>query len=157
MKNIQYILSTAILCICMTGFNSCIESGLDELPAYEDANITDVYFEYRYEVTRSDGVKDIKYIRMVNSKKEIDTNGTIHMEISIPNADGTFTESERAKVGLNALTGYCYLSNSARIEPVDGAPRLGSVGDFSSAVKYKVTAADSKTSKLWTISVVLKK
>jgi hypothetical protein len=155
MKRIKYIINAIFLFVGTVSFTSCLESGLNELPAYEEADITDVYFEYRYEATRSDGVKDIKYIRMTNDKRQIDAGGTINMEIRVPATDGTFTESERAKVSLNNLVCYCYLSNVARIEPVDGAPVLGRIGNFSSAVKYKVTAADGKTSKLWTIHVVL--
>lgn len=156
MKSIKYLLSTIIF-IFMMSFTSCLEAGLDELPAYGEADITDFYFEYRYPVERSDGVREIKYIRMVNNKKEIHDDGTIRLEISIPQADDTFTETERAKVSLSQLVGYCYLSNSAEIAPVDGAPKLGVIGDFSASVKYKVTAADKKNFKTWTVTTVLKK
>lgn len=157
MKNIKYITNTVFLFISLIGLTSCLRSGLDELPAYEEADITDVYFEYRYEVTRSDGVQDVKYIRMTTDKRQIDASGSVNIEISIPAADGTFTENERGKVSLDNLVCYCYLSNAASINPIDGAPKLGTIGNFSSVTKYKVTAADGKTSKQWTIQVVLNK
>lgn len=156
MKSIKYLTST-ILFFFMMSFTSCLEAGLDELPAYGEADITDFYFEYRYQVERSDGVKEIKYMRMINDKKEIGEDGTIRLEVSIPQADETFTEVERAKVSLDRIVGYCYLSNSAEIEPIDGAPELGTIGNFSSSVKYKVTAADKKNVKVWTITTVLNK
>ena len=152
MKNIKYTISKIFLFISLISLSSCLESGLDELPAYDTAEITDVYFEYRYEVTRSDGVRDIKYLRMTNAKREINAAGAVTMEIRVPAASGTFTEEERAKVSLSNIVCYCYISTAANIEPIDGSPKLGTIGNFSSAVKYKVTAADGKTTKQWTIS-----
>ncbi|GHV19729.1 hypothetical protein FACS1894174_00190 [Bacteroidia bacterium] len=154
MKNLKYLINTVFLLIGMIGFSSCLESDLDELPAYSGADITDFYFEYRYEVKRSDGVTDIKYMRMSPVGKQI-SGESYAVTIRVPGVDGTFDETQRANVSLNNLVGYCYLSTAAKIEPIDGAPQLGNIGNFSSPVKYKVTAADGKTMKTWTVTVTL--
>lgn len=152
----KIFLINIILIACMAGLGSCLKAGLDDLPSYEDANITDCYFEYRYSTTRTDGGTVVNVVRMTNKTKTIDSQGnTVTMVITVPAISGTFTEAERAKVTLTNIAAYCYLSNTAKIEPLDGAPALGTIGNFTSPVKYKVTAADGKTTKTWTITTTL--
>ncbi len=152
MKRFAYLL----LAVIIMGVTSCLKAGLDDLPAYEDANITDFYLEYRYQTTQ-DGNTVTKFVRLTTDSKDISDQATVNITVSIPAADGTFTEAERAKVSLTNIIGYCYLSNAARIEPIEGASTLGTVGNFSAPVKYKVTAADGTTSKVWTVTVILVK
>ncbi|MDR3341162.1 MAG: hypothetical protein LBT25_13930 [Candidatus Symbiothrix sp.] len=151
----RYIfLLLSIICMTMT---SCLKSGLDDLPAFTDANITGAYFEYRYTVTGPSGLSELK-TQTLSQTGAIDTTQlTVDMEVTVPAASGTFTETERDKVAVTNLCVRFNISNAASIEPVEGAPVLGISGNFSSPVKYKVIAADGKTSKIWTLTVILKK
>lgn len=134
-----------------------MKSGLDELPVYTDADITNIYFEYRYKdaaTTWTDGSLVVKYVTLTLTTKTIDnTSNTVTVALSVPTASGTFTSAERAKVALTNIVGMTNVSTAAKIEPVEGASELGVPGDFSSPRKYKVTAADGKTTKTWTINV----
>ena len=149
MKRYVFFLMTVVM-MCMT---SCLEHGLKDLPVYENANITDFYFEYRYTVTQN-GITVNNFMRLTNASRTIGDQ-TITLKVSIPGVSGTFTEAERAKVNLSNIVGYCYISTAATIEPVDGAPKPGTAGNFTAPVKYKVTAADGKTSKIWTINATM--
>jgi len=149
MKRVNYLL----IAVFVMGMTSCLEYGLKELPAFEDANITDFFFEHRYQVT-SNGNTVTNFIRLTNASRTIG-DGTVTIRVTLPNTSGTFTAAEREKVSLNNIIGYCYISTAAEIEPIDGAPKLGALGNFTSPVKYKVTAADGKTTKIWTITVTM--
>ena len=149
MKRFTYIL----LVVVMMSMTACLEYGLKELPVFEDANITDIYFEYRYMVTQN-GFTSANFMRLTNVARDI-SDQAINIKVSIPEAAGTFTEAERAKVNLNNIIGYCYLSTAATIEPIEGAPKLGQPGNYSAPVRYRVTAADGKTTKTWTITATM--
>ena len=67
--------------------------------------------------------------------------------------NGSFTDAVRQNVSLSNLIAYIDLSTAARIMPLNGAPKLGSPGDFSAKeFKYQVTAADG-TKREWTIKI----
>jgi hypothetical protein len=153
MKRMAGILPLWMMACMMT---SCLTAGLDELPAFEEAEITDVTFEYRYKDPGSvwiDGEQIVKWINLPVQNRVIDSNaGTVTCTLQVPAADGTFTEAIRAQVSLSSITGKFYLSAAASIAPVEGAPRLGVPGDFSAPRKYRVTAANG-TAKVWTIHV----
>ncbi|MDR1224964.1 MAG: DUF5018 domain-containing protein [Tannerella sp.] len=158
MKKIMQLISMMILSACMF---SCLDAGLDELPVYTEADIVDFRFEYRYDnpdKTWMDGSNAVEFIRLTTESQVFDSEKlTVALTVRVPEASGTFTENERAKVSLSGLVGYSYISTAALITPVDGAPRLGMPGDFSSPVNYRVTAADGKTVKTWTVQAVLVK
>jgi hypothetical protein len=149
-KTIFFLMIIAAACTMA----SCLTSGLDELEAFDEADITDVYFEHRYVMAGNGGIEVVNFQRLLILSKEIDNEqGTISVIVNIPSVNATFPREERAKVTLSNLAAYCYLSTAASIAPEDGAPRLGTLGDYSSPARYRVTAADGKTSKIWTISV----
>ncbi|MDR1455292.1 MAG: hypothetical protein LBJ01_06550 [Tannerella sp.] len=154
MKRIAGLLPLWILACMMT---SCLTAGLDDLPAFEEAEITDVRFEFRYKDPASLGIDGEPIDRWVNltvSDRVISAEAaTVACTLQVPAADGPFTEALRGQVSLSGLVGKFYLSTAAKIEPVEGAPVLGIPGDFSAPRKYKVTAADGKTSKIWTVTV----
>jgi hypothetical protein len=135
---------------------SCLTAGLDELPAFEEAEITDVTFEYRYKDPGSvwiDGEQAVRWINLPVQNRIIDSNaGTVTCTLQVPAADGAFSEAIRAQVSLNSIAGKFYISTAAGIAPVEGAPTLGIPGDFSAPRKYRVTAA-SGTAKVWTVHV----
>lgn len=152
-----------VVVMLATMFSSCLRMGLDELPAYDDADITGIGFEHRFEDPAKkwiDGSNVIQYVTIPVSSiqiKKAGTDGNTENEVIVtpgmPTPSGSFTNAERMKITLNNLAGYVYLSNFATIEPIEGAPVLGTPGDFTQPRKYKVTAADGKTTKIWTIKV----
>lgn len=149
MKNILKYIS--ILSICLA-FSSCLKSGLDDLPAFNDAEITDMKFEYRW-IEDVNGNDQLQVIQM-NVENSFDTaTGTVETKITVPEANTDFPEDVRQEVALTNLVGYADISLAAVITPIDGAPAFGGVGNFSSTpIQYEVVAADG-TSKIWTITI----
>lgn len=145
-----------LLCATACVLTSCLTAGLDELPAFEEAEITDVTFEYRYKDPSStwiDGEQNVKWVSLPVQNRVIDSGaGTVTCTLTVPAANATFTESIRAQVSLSSIAGKFYISTAAGIAPLEGAPTLGVPGDFSSPRKYRVTAADG-TTKTWTVHV----
>lgn len=158
MKRIKFIIA-GVLFFSLTIFTSCMKDGLGELPAFTDADITNIYFEYRYEDPTSlwtDGTAIVKNVTLAVATKNIDaTAKTINVTVTVPAVNGSFTSDERAKVALTNLVCMTNISTAATIAPADGAPLLGKPGDFSAPRKYLVTAADGVTTKSWTITVTV--
>jgi len=158
MKNkfIKQIASSLPLWIMALMLTSCLRMGLEDLPAFEEAEITDVRFEYRFKDPNTvwiDGEETVKWVNLTVQNRVIDSGaGTITCTLQTPDADATFTESIRQQVSLSNIVGKFYLSTAATIAPVEGAPTLGVPGDFSAPRKYMVTAADG-TTKTWTVHV----
>lgn len=148
MKKIIYLL--VILAFSAT---SCIEWGLEELPAYDEVEITDFDLEHRYTSANANGVESVVFTTL-NTAVDINSeNASITVTPSIPAPTSVFTQDIRRSIALTNIAGYVKLSPAAKIEPLNGAPELGIPGDFSTERQYRVTAADGKTSKVWTISV----
>jgi hypothetical protein len=147
MKNILTIFSLITLSFMMS---SCLESDLDELPLYGDAEITDVDFEYRYIGTSID--TDELDVTTMTVTKTIDSDDcTIIVDIVVPDADDSFTESEREEVTLENLA--CYLSVSTASIVTSASIPLGETADYSSEVAtYTIEAADG-TTKEWTLTI----
>lgn len=148
MKNIHIIW---ILLAVMN--SSCIDWGLEELPAYDEAEITDFDLEYRYVTTNANGVEQLAVVTLGADVVISEDDATITVTPSIPAPSGSFTQEERRKVSLESIVAYAKLSPAAKIVPLDGAPKLGIPGNFSEVRRYKVVAADKKTSKEWTVII----
>ncbi len=132
---------------------SCIKSGLEDLPVYKEAEIIDFDLEYRYTLTNENGIEYLA-VKSLGGDVDIDTGSeTVTVSPTVPEATDNFPESERQKVSLENIVAYAKLSPAAKITPLNGAPELGKPGDFSVQREYRVTAADGKTSRVWTIIV----
>lgn len=133
---------------------SCLKGGMDDLPEYEEAEISGIQrVEYRYygsDVSQIDGEKIVKKIALQNSTKIEGT--TVSLEVTVPAAEGTFTEAERQNVSLTNIAVMASISTAARLTPLDGAPALGVPGDWSKPNKYVITAANG-SKKEWTITI----
>lgn len=134
---------TIILIALPILFSSCLKDGLDDVEYSTECDITNVSFEHRW-VIESD-VKDIYslYFKSLNVNKTIDKEKqTITVDISVPSADGTFTQNERDKVSLSSIACSFHVSQAASVTPLNGAPKLGTMADFSGKTfKYRVTSA----------------
>jgi hypothetical protein len=153
----NYLLQSLFLIMMAIGTTSCLKGNLDELPAFIETEITDVKFDYRYKDETDkwvDGEPIVKVIKLNVATKTIDkVAGTITCTLTIPPASGSFTNAIRSSISLTSIVGKFNLSTAASIAPLDGAPVLGVPGDFSAERKFKVTAADGKTTQIWTIKI----
>lgn len=153
MKAIKFsILSLFILLTC----TSCLKSNLDDLPAFEDSNIVSVQrVEYRYtstSVSVASGQNIVKFITL-GQKATIDKDAhSISIAVTVPAATTSFTAEERAKVATSNIAVLLQVSTAATITPSNGSPQLGIPGDWSTAHKYIVKAANG-TQQEWTINV----
>jgi len=124
-------------------FNSC-RNDLDELPAWDLAEMSNMVFESREMGKTADGIDVVKYINVTSTYAVIkEENGIVECKMTV----GQSTD-------LTRLVGIATISTAATIMPLDGSPKLGIPGDFSKEVKYKVVAADNVTSKVYKITVV---
>lgn len=139
--------------MCIVLFSSCLKMDLEEIEAFEDAEVTDFNFEYRW--MGDNNGNDRLFVMKMKTSTEINAiNNTVTCMIEVPAAKDEFTAEEREKVSLQLLVGYADISNAATLEPVGNAPELGKVQDFSSNdIKYKVIAADDKTTREWTLII----
>ncbi|PVD52890.1 hypothetical protein DC498_08185 [Terrimonas sp.] len=149
--------------------SSCLKSGLNkDLPAFADAKITDIFFEYRYldsDSHSSDGSNLVRVVQLPVSNKEFklkeSTPGaptdSIIATVTVPSSDKFTPQTERDKVTASYLVCKTNISTAARIEPVATAPKMGTPGDFSLPRQYKVIAADGQVERIWTLKIILAK
>lgn len=138
--------------LCLPLLVSC---GWEDLPAYDEAEISQAVFYYRWDSGKKDPITNepVMAEKQLTCSSEVNTEqGIVEVTVSIPVADATFTEAVRAQVSQNPLWGTARISTAARIAPIDGAPVLGASGDWTRDNKYIVTAADG-TKKTWTIRI----
>lgn len=133
-------------------FTSCLESGLDELPAYSDAEITNMRFEYRW-VDKSNTYDKMQVVQLLCDATIDQATNTVNCIVSVPAANNQFSETERSNVTATNIVGYADISPAAVMAAVSGSTTLGIPGDFSKANQYQVEAADGESVKVWTITV----
>ena len=135
-------------------FSSCLKNGLDEVEYSTECVITNVAFEHRW-VIESDveGIYSL-YFKDLTVNQSIDSeNRTITIDLTVPDIDNTFTQEERDKVSLTSLACSFIVSHAASVTPLDGAPKLGTLGDYSAkSFRYRVTSA-SGNYKDWTLQI----
>lgn len=144
---------TVLLLLSVVIFPSCLKMGLEDLPAYNEAEILSFRFEYRwYDETEGLGRMYVQELDVNNLV--IDSQmAEISLALTVPAASEVFSESERDNVGLDNIVGYCDISTAAVISPLGDSPVLGVIGDFSvKELSYKVTAADG-TEKIWKLNI----
>lgn len=147
MKNIIKL----VVGVYLLTFTSCLKSGLDDLPVYDQAEMTNVKFEYRW---WDESAKQMRVIELPTDKTLETDNKTFKCVINVPNTNATFTQQVRDGVLLSNIVATVDISTAARVKPLNGAPVLGTPSDFSAKVfRYLVTAADGKTKAEWTIDI----
>lgn len=158
MKNkiFHNLLQVIFIIIASVSLNSCLTGNLEDLPAFEEAEITDVKFDFRYKDATDvwvDGQPTVKVVTLTVGNKVIDkAAGTVTCMLTVPAASGPFTAAIRQQVTLSEIVGKFNISTGAAIAPLSNAPVLGVPGDFSSARQYSVTAASGQ-SKTWTVTI----
>ena len=134
MKTLYRYLALALLIVLNT---SCLKSGLDELETYDQNDITNIRFEYRW---WDEAAQRLRVIEM-GVTKTIDTKAKkIECSIKVPEVTSAFTAGVRNQVSLSTLSINVDVSTAARISPVGDAPAMGTFpADFSSYFKLIVS------------------
>lgn len=146
--NINWLL----LLLCAIFMTSC---DWEDLPVYEEAEISAVQFYYRWASDDTDpitGEPVVKEQRLTTSSNVDSDAAVIEATVTVPSASGDFTEAVRSQVSTSKLWGQVTVSTAARITPVDGSADLGTPDDWSQDRKFSVMAADG-TTKVWTIRI----
>ena len=149
-KNIKWLLTLLILPMLA----AC---SWEDLPAYEEAEITGVQFYYRWmSATQTDPITGEPVVKeqRLNSQTNINSEaGTIEVTITVPAAGNNFPAEAREACSLNQLWAQVSLSTAARLTPEGNSKPLGTPDNWTTEHSYKVTAANG-TSKIWTIKVI---
>lgn len=128
----------------------------EDMPAYEEAEITGVQFRYRwYDNNDKDAITGEAKVKeyQLNTTTTINSEaGTVTCVVTVPAANNNFPADVRDKVTTNPLWGQVTLSTAARIFPTGDTKALGTPGDWSKPNTFKVQAANG-TVKMWTITV----
>lgn len=146
MKNIvKFVLCTLFL----ISFSSCLKMGLDDLPTSDNAEISNVKFEYRWWDEKTEQLRVVELTTNNNI-----TDHTISCTITVPTVTDNFTSEIRNQVSLTNIVCLTDISAGASIRPLDGAPALGTPGDFSGKTySYLVIAADGSEIE-WKINII---
>lgn len=149
MKNFKYILFIMLAILS----SSCLKMGLEDLPAYEEAEIESVKFEYRWLSMNGENER-LTVIELPTTFSVDSATSTVTCDITVPPVSGDFPQEEYDKVARTNIVAYTAISTAATIRPVGDSPTLGVVADYSSNdFLYEVTAADGNTKRQWTIRI----
>lgn len=141
------------LLLCLPFMTAC---DWEDLPVYEEAEISAVQFYYRWASDSKDPITDepiVKELQLSTSSNVNKETATIEATVTVPAASNSFPASVREGVTVNKLWGQVTVSTAARITPIDGAAALGTPDDWSKERKFVVKAANG-TTKTWTIKIV---
>ena len=140
-----------VILLCLPFVTSCLE----DLPAYEEAEITKVGFFHRFAGPNKDAVtgEPIMVEKELTCTSDINSEAaTVNVKVTVPVANGDFTDAERAKVVQGKLWGYLTVATASRVSPLSGTSALGTPDDWTKEHQFEVMAADG-TKKVWTVKV----
>lgn len=145
------ICNCLLLVLVVAFTNSCLKSGLDELETFDQNDITNVRFEYRW---WDEAGKRLRVVELETEKSIDNEKKEIHCTINVPAASNALPANVREQISLRALAVNVDASTAARISPVGGAPVMGTFPSDFSAKKfmYKVVAGNGDEA-VWTILI----
>ena len=100
-KNIVKWMNNALLLMLLLACSSCLDGNMDDLPAFEEANITDVKFDFRYKDPSDvwiDGEPIVKVVTLtVENKFNLSTAAVIAPQDGAPTlgVPGDFSTTRR--------------------------------------------------------------
>lgn len=151
MKQILYSL-TLIFSVLL--FSSCLKGGLEDLPEYEDAEITSVSaVRYRYitdEKSSASGEYIVKEVDLAFNAEVCSDQGSVKIKVSVPSE---FPIEELDNLSTSNLVVVVSISTAARLTPIGESTKLGIPGDWSRLNSYVVQAANGNK-KNWSIEVI---
>lgn len=159
----KYLSIFGIMLMTLFSMTSCLEHGLEDLDAFDAADIENwpvaYYRYYTGDKMAVNGEQQVKQVQLTRTAGEYDfdeENVTGNPFFNITVAPNNVPEAEKAKVDAKNLVVVLTISTGSVVEPIEGAPKLGVPGDWSHPNKYKITAANG-TSRIWTVTVNLQK
>lgn len=134
--------------------SSCLDGNLEELPEYDDADITSVStVQYRYitdEKHPASGENVVKEVEL-HYNADIDKDkGIVKIDVTIPSDISLDIVKNISKENLLIAVS---LSTAARLFPIGDSPKLGVPGNWSKVNSYMIVSA-SGIKKDWKIEVV---
>lgn len=132
---------------CMLLLTSCLKSGLDDIENSDLCAISSITMEYRWISQNANGYDQLSRQQMTLSKNTPDENNEIRFTVTVPAINSSFPKAVRDHVELDGLYMIAVISSAAKIQPLDGAPKLGVPGNFEIGkdYQYEVIAANGKS------------
>ena len=132
---------------CMLLFTSCLKSGLDGIENSGLCAISSITMEYRWITQNANGYDQLSRQQMTLSNNTPDENNEIRLTVSVPVINSSFPKAVRDHVELDGLYLIAVISPAAKIQPLDGAPKLGLPGKFEIGkdYQYEVIAANGES------------
>ena len=132
---------------CMLLLTSCLKSGLDDIENSDLCAISSITMEYRWISQNANGYDKLSRQQMTLSKNTPDENNEIRFTVTVPAINSSFPKAVRDHVELDGLYMIAVISPAAKIQPLDGAPKLGVPGNFEIGkdYQYEVIAANGKS------------
>lgn len=132
---------------CMLLLTSCLKSGLDDIENSDLCAISSITMEYRWISQNANGYDQLSRQQMTLSKNTPDENNEIRFTVTVPTINSSFPKAVRDHVELDGLYMIAVISPAAKIQPLDGAPKLGVPGNFEIGkdYQYEVIAANGKS------------
>jgi hypothetical protein len=145
MKNILFI---SLIVALILPLSSCLKYGMDEPELTGDCEVTNIEFEHRWVTNPGnvEGMAKLSFQKLTVTRTIDSENATITVSLTVPNAGTNYPQEQRDATVLGNLACSFFVSNAASVAPLNNAPVLGQLGDFSKAVAgspliYRVTAA----------------
>ena len=149
-------------------FSSCLYHNLEELENSSDKDMTNVNYSYRFlyndtikKGTVNEEIQKDRVCEVIFNKtlEKTEQGGLTHFKATLTHnvncvqkggPSGSVTKQmlydmftkKITQDGLSSLWVYVSISDAATVTPLDGAPKLGTPGDFSANRTYRATAAD---------------
>jgi len=134
-----------LLTVLAGAFSSCLKSGL---PSARNSSLNAMYsfnYEYRWYDTsyiqpgthQADTVITVRLVQLGNSVTI--SHDTVY---TFPTYPGNLPAAQTPNVTLSHIWAYASIPDASVMVPLNGAPKLGTPGDFSHPVSYQITAAD---------------
>lgn len=152
MKKFLYLIIGTLLGTAL--FSSCLNSDIDESEYSVECEVSNVEFEHRWAIESNvEGIYTL-YFKGLDITKVIDAEKLeVLLNITVPGTSGNFTSEIRDEVSLSKIACILTVSRGAKVTPLNGAPVLGTLGDYSGKTyTYRVTSA-SGNYKDWTIVI----
>jgi hypothetical protein len=135
-------------------FSSCLKYGLEEGELSIECDVTNVRFEHRWAIENSsNGMAELRFREMSVARTIDKDQSSIEVTITVPAANATYPDDQRAATVLSNLACSFEVSRAASVQPMNGAPKLGAPGDYTQERTYRVTSASGQY-KDWTLKVV---
>lgn len=133
---------------CILLFTSCLKSGLDDIENSDLCAISSLTMEYRWISQNANNYDQLSRQQMTLSKNTPDENNEIRFTVTVPTVSTSFPKEVRDHVSLDGLYMITVISSAAKIQPLNGAPKLGVPGEFEIGkdYQYEVIAANGNRS-----------